>query len=82
MPNNHVQLCTVSATSRPLKFRHLGRDVRVWREESHPDRYVWIAVEGATYFLCVLIPGMTRGDVRRLAVEFVARRGDWRPMRH
>lgn len=46
----------------------------VRRGTGHPDQYLYVECDGRTYFLGVLEPGMTRGDVKRLALEWLKRR--------
>jgi hypothetical protein len=43
--------------------------VEVSHGGDHPEHYLWIRVAGgALCFLGVLTPGMTRGDVKRMAL--------------
>lgn len=57
--------------SRPVLLRHRGQTLRISRSESHPENYLWLEVGEATYFLGVAVPGMTRGAVKRLALEWL-----------
>ena len=42
--------------------------VTVERNAGHPENYLWIIVGGRRFFLGVLTPGMTRADVKRMAL--------------
>lgn len=57
-----------------IELTHAGRHALVYRGNGHPEQYLYIECAGATFFLGVLEPGMTRGDVRRIAVEWLQRR--------
>lgn len=50
-----------------------GRIAVVDRNDSHPDQYLWITVDGRRFFLGVLERGMTRGQVRGMAIAFLER---------
>ena len=54
-----------------LELTNEGRTVRVRRNDQHPEYYLWIDVDDATYFLGVFEQGMTRGEVRRMAERWL-----------
>ena len=58
--------------SLQVRWRNLTATVR--RNEGHPEGYLWIFVEEKRYFLGVLTPGMTRGDVRAMASDWLQER--------
>lgn len=47
----------------------ISPSVFVERNEGHPENYLWILVGGQRFFLGVLTPGMTRADVKRMALD-------------
>lgn len=49
-----------------------GRLVVVRKNDRHPEYYLWIDVDEKTFFLGVLENRMTRGDVKRMALCFLA----------
>lgn len=51
-----------------------GQRATVRRDAGHPEQYLYVDCEGGTYFLGVLEPGITRGDVRRMALGWLRRR--------
>ena len=59
------------ARTSELVIEDGGRRATVRRGADHPEQYLYLEVEDRTYFLAVLEPGMTRGDVRRIAVEWL-----------
>lgn len=52
-----------------MKSIELPGGATVERGESHPDNYLWIIVGGRRFFLGVRTPGMTRADVKRMALR-------------
>lgn len=46
----------------------------VRQNDGHPEAYLFIHLGPAQYFLGVLVPGMTRGDVRQMAREWLRNR--------
>lgn len=60
--------------TRLTEITHAGRRATVRRGDAHPEQYLYIDCDGKTFFLGVLEPGMTRGDVKRMAVEWMDRR--------
>ena len=66
-------MARTSASTDTLEVIH--RDVRavVRKNGGHPDCYLFIEVDGKTFFLGNRLPGITRGDVRRMAIEFLER---------
>lgn len=46
----------------------------VRKSQGHPSGYLFIYLKGEEYFLGVLTPGMTRGDVKKMAQEWLMRR--------
>lgn len=58
---------------QPIAVTHNGHRAIVERSKEHPEHYLWIRVGGRLFFLGVLVKGMTRGDVRRLAIDFLSR---------
>lgn len=57
----------------PLTVRRAGHHAIVEKSTEHPEHYLWIRVDGRLFFLGVLEKGMTRGDVRRKATDFLSR---------
>ena len=48
-----------------------GHQVTVRQNDGHPEHYLWLNVRDKTFFLGTLQAGMTRGDVRNLAVKWL-----------
>lgn len=44
------------------------------KSAGHPSGYLFITLEGKDYFLGNLLPGMTRGDVKKMARVWLAAR--------
>ena len=57
-----------------MMITHDGQGVAVQRHSGHPEQYLYIECDGGTFFLGVLEPGMTRGDVKRLATSWLSGR--------
>lgn len=51
-----------------------GEPVTVRKNVTHPERYGFIEIRGRVYFLGVIQPGDTRGDVRRMARTWLRER--------
>lgn len=51
-----------------MKELRISATVRVQRNEGHPENYLFLIVGGRRFFLGVLTPGMTRADVKRMAL--------------
>lgn len=61
---------------RALTFVHEGHSVRIEKNApDHPETYLWLYRGEERFFLGVLVPGMTRGDVKRLALKHPALTG-------
>lgn len=60
---------------------HAGRHAVVRRSERHPTDYLFLDVDEGTYFLGVFEKGMTRGDVKRMAVKWMERHANRRTER-
>ena len=56
-----------------MAVTYMGLRATVMREEEHPAGYLWINVSGRLFFLGVAVRGMTRGDARRMARDFLIR---------
>lgn len=54
-----------------LDVRVGDRVATVRRSTRHPEYYLYIDVDGKTFFLGVLEEGMTRGDVKRMAAKWL-----------
>lgn len=67
---------TLDRASRPVVFQYRGRTMTVTRPVLHPaDRLQLHCPEWkGHYVIGHLTPGMTRGDVRRLAIAFLDER--------
>ena len=57
--------------AEPLEVVHAGRRAIVTQNDEHPERYLWIDVDGKHFFLGVLERHMKRGDVRRMALTWL-----------
>lgn len=66
---------TISRSTKPLAIAHGGRRAMVRKNDSHPDEYLFIDIDGHTFFLGVLVLGMTRRDVRRMAHRWLRDHG-------
>lgn len=62
----------MAKTAVVLELSHAGRVIRVDKNDGHPEQYLWVAVGSRRFFLGVLEPQMKRGDVKRLALRWVA----------
>lgn len=60
--------------SSSLEVRVGDRVATVRRSERHPEYYLYIEVDEKTFFLGVLENGMTRGDVKRMAAQWITRK--------
>lgn len=65
----------MSSDDDRLEVTHRGRRAIVRKNHKHPENYLWIDVDGKTFFLGVLERDMTRGDVRQLARAWLAVHG-------
>lgn len=62
---------TTSRSTEPLEVTVGGRHAVVRKNETHPDAYLFIDIDGKRFFLGVLVPGMTRRDVRTMATRWL-----------
>lgn len=51
-----------------INFTRNGRSVVIELGVGHPENYLWLIIDGRRFFLGVRTPGMTRGDVKRMAL--------------
>lgn len=56
---------------RAIDVEHAGVTAVVHKNDQHPEQYLWITVGARLFFLGVFVDGMTRGDVRARAREFL-----------
>lgn len=62
--------------SEPIAFTYHGYAVEVTRNEGHPEHYLWIAINGARFFLGSTEKGIeTRREVKALAVAWLKQKG-------
>lgn len=61
--------------SKPIEIDWRGQPVVVRRNDKHPEEHLWIDIEGKTFFLGILTPGMTRREVRALAEKWLREKG-------
>lgn len=67
---------TATDSASTLEVRYRGGRAIVRKNDGHPEEHLWIDVDGRTFFLGILEKGMTRGDVKRMALAWLeARRG-------
>ena len=55
-----------------LIVKHRGIQACVRKNAEHPEQHLWIDIDGKTYFLGVLVPGMTRRKVPSMAKRWLA----------
>jgi hypothetical protein len=51
-----------------------ARTLVVTKNDKHPEEYLYVTLEEKKFFLGVLEKGMTRGDVKRMAVRWLQER--------
>lgn len=57
--------------SEPIEFMHDGTGIVVRKNDGHPESLTWIEIGGRTFYLHGVLPGMTRGEVKSLAVAWL-----------
>jgi hypothetical protein len=57
-----------------MDLSRAGHRIIVYKNRGHPETHLWIDIDDRQYFLGVLVPGMTRRDVRAMAERWLHER--------
>ncbi len=59
---------------KPLEFAYNGQRIVVRKNDGHPESLTWIEIAGKTFYLHGVLPGMTRREVKALALAWLKER--------